>query len=90
MWFEQYDGLGIRRKKKGTAERYAKRAYKCPLCGYGHSSQYSDKAKAHDEECPSLWIFEDWQPQDLQALKFIKSWVSQGGEFRISNIDYVV
>ena len=39
----------------------------------GHSNKASTKFEEHKDECPAIWIFEEWQPQKLQDLKFIKS-----------------
>ena len=36
-------------------------------------NKYATKAKVHKKECPAIWIFQDWKPQKLEALKFIKS-----------------
>ena len=27
----------------------------------------------HEEDCLAIWIFEDWQPQNLAYLTFVKS-----------------
>ena len=29
----------------------------------------------HKDECPGVWIYEEWQPQKLEDLKFIKALV---------------
>ena len=70
---EQVDEFGIRRRKKGNAEKYKKRAFQCKLCKWGHSNKASKKVAEHEENCPAIWIFEDWQPQPLADLKFVKS-----------------
>ena len=70
---EQVDEFGIRRRKKGNAEKYKKGAFQCKLCKWGRSNKASMKVAGHEENCPSIWIFEDWQPQPLACLKFVKS-----------------
>ena len=67
------DEFGIRRRKPGSAAKYAKRAFRCKLCKWGYSNKYGDKAKEHAEDCPAVWIYEDWKPQTIEDLKFIKS-----------------
>ena len=70
---EPVDDFGIRRRKKGNAEKYKKRAFQCKLCKWGHSNKASEKVKEHVNECPARWIFEKWQPKPLEDLKFVKS-----------------
>ena len=70
---EQTDEFGVRRRKAGNAEKYKRRVFKCPLCSWGYSNKYAAQAKKHKDDCPAHWIFEQWQPQNLQDLKFIKS-----------------
>ena len=36
-------------------------------------NKYAPKAKKHRDDCPAVWIFNDWKPQTLQALTFVKS-----------------
>ncbi len=61
----EVDEFGIR--------KYANRAYKCDLCGWAYSDKYAKKAKLHAANCPAVWIFEDWKPQKLEALKSVQS-----------------
>ena len=70
---EQVDDFGIRRRKKGNAEKYKSRAFQCKICKWGHSNKASKKVEEHKDECPAVWIFEEWQPQPLEDLKFVKS-----------------
>ena len=69
----EVDVDGIRRRNATAAEKYKNRVFKCKLCGWAYSNKYAKKAKEHGEECPAVWIFEDWKPQTLEALKFMKS-----------------
>ena len=57
---EQVDEFGIRRRKKGNAEKYKKGAFQCKLCKWGHSNKASKKVADHEENCPAIWIFENW------------------------------
>ena len=70
---EQVDEFGIVRKTKGVAEKYKNRAYKCDLCGWAYSNKSHEKVDEHETDCPAIWIYEDWEPQTLQDLKFVKS-----------------
>ena len=70
---EQVDEFGIRRRKKGNAEKYKNRAFQCKICKWGHSNKGCKKVAEHEENCPAIWIFEDWQPQPLADLKFVQS-----------------
>ena len=70
---EEVDDFGIRQRKKGNVEKYKSRAYQCSLCKWGHSNKSSDKVAEHEDDCPAYWIFQDWQPQPLASLKFVKS-----------------
>ena len=72
MEFE-VDVHGIRRRKADAAEKYKKRVFVCKLCGWAYSNKYAPKVKEHSKECPSMFIFNNWQPQKLEALKFMKS-----------------
>ena len=56
-----------------AAEKYKNRVFKCKLCGWAYSNKYAKKAKEHAEECPAIWIYQDWKPQKLETLKLIKS-----------------
>ena len=56
-----------------NAGKYKNRVFQCNLCGWAHSSKSSVKAPQHADECPAIWIFEDWKPQTLEDLKFLKS-----------------
>ena len=47
--------------------------FRCIICGWGYSHNSAPKAKAHGEDCPAVWIYEEWQPQNLADLKFVKS-----------------
>ena len=69
----EVDADGIRRRDAAAAEKYKNRVFKCALCSWAYSNKYAPKAKQHAEECPVVWIFQDWKPQKLEALKFIKS-----------------
>ena len=64
--FEQYEDFGIRRWKAGTAEKYKKRAFQCKICGWGYSNKTHKKVAQHKDECPGVWIYEEWQPQKLE------------------------
>ena len=68
----EVDADGIRRRDAGAAEKYKNRVFKCKLCGWAYSNKYAKKAKEHGEECPAIWIYQDWKPQKLETLKFIK------------------
>ena len=68
-----FGNYGIKRRKSDSAAKYANRAFQCQICKWGYSDKYKDKAKEHAEECPASWIFEEWKPQSLEDLKFIKS-----------------
>ena len=70
---EQFDDLGICPRKKENAEKYRSRAFQCKICKCGDSNKASMKAEKHKGEYPSVWIFEEWQPQPLADLKFVKS-----------------
>ena len=70
---EQADEFGIRHRKKGNSEKYKKRNFQCKLCTWGHSNKTIKKVANHEESCPSIWIFDDWQKQLLADLKFVKS-----------------
>ena len=70
---EQVDDFGIRRRKQGNAEKYKTRAFQCRICKWGHSNKASKKVEEHKDECPAVCIFEEWQPQPLENLKFVKS-----------------
>ena len=69
----EVDADGIRRRDAASAEKYKNRVFKCKLCRWAYSNKYAPKAKEHKEECPAIWIFQDWKPQKLEDLKFIKS-----------------
>ena len=58
---EPVDDFGIRRRKKGSAEKYKNRAFKCELCGWGYSNKSHPKVSEHKGDCPAVWIFEEWQ-----------------------------
>ena len=64
---------GIRRRKSGAAEKYKNRVFVCKFCGWAYSNKYAPKVNEHSKECPSMFIFNNWQPQKLEALKFMKS-----------------
>eukprot|EP00493_Phyllostaurus_siculus_P013995 UN14206 len=49
------------------------RVFVCKLCGWAYSNKYAPKVKEHSKECPSMFIFNNWQPQKLEALQFMKS-----------------
>ena len=51
---EQVDEFGIRRRKKGNAEKYKKRAFQCKLCKWEHSNKASKKVADHEENCPTI------------------------------------
>ena len=70
---EQVDDFGIRRRKKGNAEKCKGRAFQCKICKWEHSNKASKKVEEHKDKCPAVWIFEEWQPQPLEDLKFVKS-----------------
>ena len=70
---EPIDDFGIRRRKKGNAEKYKKLAFQCKLCKWGHSNKASEKVKEHVNQCPARWSFEKWQPKPLEDLKFVNS-----------------
>ena len=59
---EQVDEFGIRHRKKGNTEKYAKGAFQCKLCKWWHSNKTSKKVADHEENCFEIWIFEEWQP----------------------------
>ena len=67
------DKFGILRRNPDNAEKYASRAYKCNICGWAYSDKSKDKAKAQASDCPSSWIYEEWKPQKLESLKFLKA-----------------
>ena len=69
----EVDAHGIRRRKPGAAEKYKNRVFTCKLCGWAYSNKYAPKVKEHSKECPSMFIFNNLQPQKLEALKFMKS-----------------
>ena len=64
---------GIRRRDAASSEKYKNRVFKCKLCCWACSNKYAPKAKEYKEERPAIWIFQDWKPQKLEDLKFIKS-----------------
>ena len=41
-------------------------------CANGHSNNTSEKVVEHKNKCPARWIFQKWQPQPLEDLKFVK------------------
>ena len=43
-------------------------------CANGHCNSASEKVVKHKDECSARWIFQKWQPQPLEDLKFVKSW----------------
>ena len=43
-------------------------------CANGHCNSASEKVVKHKNECSARWIFQKWQPQPLEDLKFVKSW----------------
>ena len=43
-------------------------------CANGHCNSASEKVVKHKDECSARWIFQKWQPQPLEGLKFVKSW----------------
>ena len=51
-------------------------AFKCALCGWGYSNKSHPKVAEHNEDCLAIWIFEEWSPQTLADLKFVKSWIA--------------
>jgi len=69
----EVDVHGIRRRKPGEAEKYKNRFFICKLCSWAYSNKYAPKVKEHSKECPSMFIFNNWKLQKLEALKFIKS-----------------
>ena len=44
------------------------------ICANGHCNSASEKVVKHKNECLARWIFQKWQPQLLEDLKFVKSW----------------
>ena len=69
----EVDADGLQKRDAASAEKYKNRVFKCKLCGWAYLNKYAPKAKEHKTECPAIWIFQDWKPQKLEALKFIKS-----------------
>ena len=69
----EVDADGSRRRDPSAAEKYKNRVFKCKLCKWAYSNNYAQKAKDHADECPAIWIYEDWKPQKQEKLKFIKS-----------------
>ena len=41
--------------------------------GSVYSNKTHPKVAEHKDECPGVWIYEEWQPQKLEDLKFIKA-----------------
>ena len=43
----------------------------------GDSNKASMKVADHKDNCPAIWIFEDWQPQSLTDLNARESVASR-------------
>ena len=43
-------------------------------CANVHCNSASEKVVKHKDEYSARWIFQKWQPQPLEDLKFVKSW----------------
>ena len=60
--------------KEGRKEiqKSIKNEYFNASCVNGHSINASEKVVEHKNECPARWIFQKWQPEPLEDLKFVK------------------
>eukprot|EP00493_Phyllostaurus_siculus_P012094 UN12270 len=49
------------------------RAFICKLCDWACLNKDVHKDKEHSMECTSMFIVNNWQPQKLEELKFMKA-----------------
>ena len=63
---------GRKEHQKNTASKLSNATY-VTVCGWGYSNKSAPKLAEHKEDCPAIWIFEEWKPQPLEKLKFVKS-----------------
>ena len=60
-------------KEETTCRKYKSEHFNAS-CANGHCNSVSEKVLKHKNECSARWIFQKWQPQPLEDLKFVKSW----------------
>ena len=71
---ESLDHFSICMEGRQDLQKSIKSEHFNASCANGHCNSASEKVVKHKNECSARWIFQKWQPQPLEDLKFVKSW----------------
>ena len=71
---ESLDHFAICMEGRQDLQKSIKSEHFNASCANGHCNSASEKVVKHKDECSARWIFQKWQPQPLEDLKFVKSW----------------